>query len=159
MTFTFENFKVTAENKEAYEAFKNYKAENIYLIGGCGRGKSYLAQCLAGNFDTIIRTTPAEINRKMRDTDAQTEIKIIDKLSTISILVIDELGIRKETDYTRSIITEVMDKRYYSDLGMIAISNLGLEDLAELYQDDRIPSRLSAFKLILIKGKDWRCGK
>ncbi len=65
------------------------------------------------------------------------------------LVVFDELGARRATDVQRGILSLAVDKRY--GMPTIYITNLGLEELAKVY-DDRIASRLSVGTVIGFKG-------
>lgn len=65
------------------------------------------------------------------------------------LFVLDEIGLRPPTDMQREVLTTTLAKR--EGLPTILISNLGLEGIAEVY-DDRIASRLSRATIVEFKG-------
>ena len=142
----------TAAAFEAVQAF-NRDTENLYLHGPTGTGKSHLAAVAArksfteSNWSEAVRTvTPMEISREMRScADAAHETEIIRGHINRRVLVIEDIGVAKDTEFLQSVMYEIINGRYQDEVrgGLIVTSNLSLTDLARKLGDDRVPSRLA----------------
>jgi DNA replication protein DnaC len=163
--FTRENFTVTDKNKNAFEscdAFKP-KTDNLYLFGATGTGKSHLAIIAARKFwRGALVVKPSEIFRKIRACDgAEEEVSTIGGYAWQEVLVIDDLGVGKDTEFAVTSMYEIIDRRYQlMSGGLIVATNLSPDELAKKLGDDRIPSRLAQMCrghiFDLGSAKDWR---
>jgi len=150
------------------------KDESLFITGACGSGKTHLAVALMNAWfadglkdveGKLIQTKgqavflPAvelflEIKQSF-DREGESEKTILDKYSDVSLLVIDDLGAEKVSDWSRMVLYLLIDRRYREMKQTIITSNLSQSELASI--DDRIASRLSEMGLVLDLGKkDWR---
>lgn len=140
---------------------------SITLTGSCGTGKTHLAICLmrqiwikAGADQNNLPTYKSypdllsHIKQSWTGNPAD-EYTIINRLSNTPVLVLDDLGVGNHTDWSRSIIYQVIDKRYRDCKQTIITTNLSMTKLSELI-DDRIASRLSDGIIVEMQGEDWR---
>ena len=116
------------------ESWETMQAENIgYLFwGGVGTGKSYLAACIANalmekevavcmtNFATILNDLAASF-------DGRNEY--ISRLCSYPLLILDDFGMERGTEYGLEQVYSVIDSRYRSGKPLIATTNLTLEEL------------------------------
>ncbi len=72
------------------------------------------------------------------------------------IVIVDEIGMRKDTDHSRECLTRLLNTRECKPL--LLISNLSPEEIAAHY-DDRIASRMCSGKVVRVYGDDMRLGK
>ena len=139
--------------------------KSLYIHGPTGTGKTHLATAIAleysKNPQDMIVVKPSFIFRDLRHSkDALEELTTLRYYTTRKILVIDDLGVSKDTDFSFQTLYEIIDGRYmnYSG-GLVVTSNLSLNDLGAKLGDDRIPSRLMQMcKMIKLSGKDHRLG-
>lgn len=160
MKKTIESFKT--ENKKQ-ETCKNICQEfsdiasrektddtfnNIVMFGSVGTGKTHLAVAIVKKcIDNLVPArimTVNEIVSLVRSTwrgGEKTELQIINELSELSVLAIDEIGATLETETEKNIISQIIDKRYSGMKKTIFITNLskkGLEDCLGERSIDRI---------------------
>jgi DNA replication protein DnaC len=116
------------------EHFEELKAENIgYLLwGGVGTGKSYFAGCIANalmeqeisvrmtNFAAVLNDLAATYDRKN---------EYIEKLCRCSLLILDDFGMERGTEYALEQVYNVIDSRYRSGKPLIVTTNLSLDEL------------------------------
>lgn len=89
--------------------------------------------------------------------DAPDEMELIKKYSEIDLLVLDDFGVEKITDWSFQLLYIVINRRYENLKKTIFTSNFNLEQLAEKLGDDRIPSRIQQMcEIIQFNGKDYR---
>ena len=116
------------------ESWETMQAENIgYLFwGGVGTGKSYLAACIANalmekevavcmtNFATILGDLAASFEGRN---------EYISRLCSYPLLILDDFGMERGTEYGLEQVYSVIDSRYRSGKPLIATTNLTLEEL------------------------------
>jgi len=161
--FTFENYIPELENENAFSIVKNFNPDydNLYLWGPCGVGKTHLAcsivrKCVENRKSVIFKKLP-NLLRYLRVKDGDAQDFRIKELAKSDCLVIDELGTGKESEFTLQILQEILDKREFSyKSGMVITTNFSLEQFAKKIGEDAIPSRLSRFKIVEMKGADHR---
>lgn len=135
---------------QAFDATKH----NLYLCGPTGSGKSHLATVAArrsfaragADWANRVRTvTPMGISRMLRACDnASLEDRVLCELADREVLVIEDLGVEKDTEFLLSAVYEVVNGRYQRYAGgLIVTSNLSLGELANKFGDDRVSSRLA----------------
>ena len=87
------------------------------------------------------------------------ESEFIDRLNAASLLIIDDLGTERNTDYALEKVYAVIDSRYRTGKPLILTTNLALKEMKET-QDiryQRIYSRI--FKMcypVMVAGDSWR---
>lgn len=156
-TYRLDTFMPSSVTQSAFDFCKAFDAahDNLYLCGPCGSGKSHLAVGTARRFNgNVWKTT--EISRFLRKQEsANDEETAIASIAKESVLVIDDIGIEKPTEYMIISLQEIFDMRYqYMPGGLIVTSNLSLDGLAARLCDDHIPSRLAGMcKVFNLKGE------
>ena len=161
--YTFGKFKQTEENREAYEAARNFNSQkdNLYLWGPCGTGKSHLsyatAKMYAMNGKSVVISTPLKMVDSFRTKNDMEKESRFQEYTECDLLLIDDLGISKYTDFGLEILCEVLNRRTLQMRnGLMVTSNLSMRDLASK-NDDRLASRLTGLcRIIAIIGTDYR---
>jgi DNA replication protein DnaC len=167
-TFTLERFREDEFNATALAAAKAFdkRKENLYLSGPTGTGKSHLATIAARLHLTekggaVVTTTQMKIARAVRGSErAAKEDEVIERFFLSPVLVIDDLGVAKDTEFSLSVLYEVLHGRYMNRAGgLIVTSNMTLDEIAQKIGDDRLASRLAEMcrgKIYKIAGADRR---
>ena len=130
--------------------WKRVKAENLGLLfwGDVGTGKSYAAACIANALlemrIPVLMTNFSKMLNQMGGLYSEERFSYISSLSGFSLLIIDDLGIERSTDYAKEQVYSIIDERYKSGLPVIVTTNLTIEDLRCPMQlaDARIYSRI-----------------
>ena len=152
--FTLERYT----NKSAIDACKEYPKKSLFIWGAAGTGKTHLATALVRKHNGSV-VKPQTIFRSCRGLkDGEEEQKAINKYVKMPFLVIDDLGIGRDTEFSFSVLYEIIEGRDMSCIaGLIITSNLSMADLSARLGDDRITSRIIGMsKVIELTGKDWR---
>lgn len=71
------------------------------------------------------------------------EVNMIEKYKTCRLLVLDDFGSEKLTEWAYTILYAIISYRYDYMKPTIYTSNFSLDELATKLQDDRIPSRIA----------------
>ncbi len=106
------------------------KAENLGLLlwGDIGTGKSFLAACIANALIDqqvpVLMTNFSKILNQMGEIYAEDRYSYIASFSRFPLLIIDDLGIERNTGYALEQVYAVIDERYKSGLPLIVTTNL-----------------------------------
>lgn len=169
--------------KQALRASQEFKKGNsLFLTGLTGSGKTHLALALMNEWfaESMIDSDrgpfpskgypmflPAvelmlEIKSSWREEEnarAESEKMIMDKYARKPLLVIDDLGAEKISEWSRVVIYLLIDRRYRDCKQTIITSNLSIEELGSQL-DSRIASRISEMGSVLeMEKKDYRVAR
>ena len=138
--WTFENDNgrnpQTGIARRYVEHWEDMRADNIGCLfwGGVGTGKSYLAGCIANalmekeipvhmtNFALILNDLAASFEGRN---------EYISRLCRYPLLILDDFGMERGTEYGLEQVFNVIDSRYRSGKPLIVTTNLTLDDLVE----------------------------
>lgn len=113
--------------------FKDHsKAGTVVVFSGLpGTGKSHLATAIGQEVmksKTVLYTSAIDAVRMIRDTwrrdSAKTESQVLSELSTIDLLILDEVGVQYGTEAEQVSLFDIIDKRYRDLMPMILLTNL-----------------------------------
>jgi len=181
-TFKRSSKEVDAQIESAIEAVTCN--QSVYIHGPVGTGKTHFAVALMyeaarigmraerhqygnGYFITYRRQPKfyeyLDILMKLKstfDTNAESERSYIASVVKAgTLIVIDDIGVEKTTEWTRQSMFYLIDKLYSTCKPFIITSNLSIGDLAQKV-DDRIASRIAQGTLVVkLTGEDYRLNK
>ena len=137
----------------------------IHIVGPSGTGKSHIAQALArcaileGHDALFISQSDLNADLKMAlATDTVCRLK--KKLTSITVLIIDDFGLKPLNEKLEDFIHEVLDHRY-ERLPIIITSNLHFTEWMEAFNNKLLGSAIidrlkgNAYEVIL-DGKSYR---
>lgn len=136
--------------------------KGLLLYGDVGTGKSYAAACIANALvDKGVPCMMTNMPRLVNTLSGMLEGKqgYIDRLNSFALLVIDDLGTERGTDYVSELVYNIIDSRYRAGLPLIVTTNLTLKDMAAEtdVKKQRIYSRLYDMCIpMAVAGKDRR---
>ena len=108
------------------------KNTGLLIWGGVGTGKSFFAGCIANalmeqevpvhmtNFARILN----ELNNSFSGRN-----EVVDRLCRYPLLIIDDFGMERSTDYALEQVYNVIDSRYQSKKPLIITTNLTLDEI------------------------------
>lgn len=134
----------------------------LLLCGQVGTGKSYLAACIAN--ELVNQGTPCLMTNFSRIISRISEKfggdqKYLDDLNRFDLLIIDDLGAERDTEFTWEKVMNVIDARYRAGLPLIITTNLEPKDFTDRgdIRRQRVFSRLKEMCICLeVKGPDRR---
>ena len=108
-------------------------ATGLLLWGDVGTGKSFIAGCIANALldkgVPVIMTNFARLLNKLTDMYAGDRNAYIDSFKRYPLMIIDDLGVERNSEFAREQVFSVIDSRYRCELPMIVTTNLTLEEL------------------------------
>ena len=119
------------------ENWQKVKAENLGLLlwGAVGTGKSFIAACIANALleqgVPVLMTNFSKILNQMGGMYSDDRYQYIASFSHYPLLIIDDLGIERSTEYALEQVYAVIDERYKAGLPVIITTNLTMEELRQ----------------------------
>ncbi|MCD8325701.1 MAG: ATP-binding protein [Lachnospiraceae bacterium] len=164
----FENAADSASIQMAKRYVANWedaKKNNLGLLlwGDVGTGKSFTAACIANALleagVPVLMTNFSKILNQMGGMYSDERYKYIASFSAFELLIIDDLGIERNTEYALEQVYAVIDERYKSGKPLIITTNLTIAQIRDA--DDvahaRIYSRvLELCTPVQVRGADRR---
>lgn len=158
------NAKISDICQRYVENFPKMKAKGkgLMFLGGFGTGKTFLAACIANalldeGFSVLMTSFPRLINTIQGMREGKQEY--IDSLNKYSLLIIDDLGVERQSEYVAELVQNIIDSRYRAGLPVVITTNLSPKDFSET-QDiakSRLYSRISEMCLpLIVNGVDRR---
>ncbi|HEX8845121.1 MAG TPA: ATP-binding protein [Pyrinomonadaceae bacterium] len=143
----------------------------LLLMGACGVGKTHLSvailrslsekgvPCLFYEFGALLK----EIQNSYNAISQTSELKVLAPIFEAEVLVLDELGASKPTDWVRDTMMQIINTRYNDKKLTIFTTNYldGRRSERDETLEDRIGVRLRSrlyemCKTVLIEGEDYR---
>ena len=117
------------------ENWEDMKANSsgLLLWGNVGTGKSFFAGCIANSLlekgVPVLMTNFSRILNTLSGMHFEDRNQFIDSLNRYSLLIIDDLGIERNSEFALEQVFNVIDSRYRSKKPLIVTTNLTLEEL------------------------------
>lgn len=147
LNYKFDNFEPNNSNKKVLDNLKNYseklvnniEKKGIILVGNNGVGKTHLACSIANklieNGIPIIYGTLINLLAELRnsyDTDNNiSEMEIIKLYENVDLLIIDDLGKEKPSEWGLEKLFTIINSRYENNLPVIITTNYNQNTLVE----------------------------
>lgn len=157
--------KRLAERYSFYDFSKmpEQKLNSMYIYGDVGTGKTvasafyfvefvrelYLQQGTFSNLAyhfVVFSKMIDELQRDYKDSE-----NLIQKYSQCDLLVLDEFGAKKLTEYVYDLVYLIVNERYLSCLPTIINSNHTLAEIGQKFVDERIVRRIEEDYLLIEK--------
>lgn len=108
------------------------RGEGMWFLGSPGTGKSHLAylisqQALAAGRSVAIYTGPRlldEIRRTYGDDDSSSTLDLIDRLTTVELLHIEDLAVARPTEWVLEQLYNIINGRYENERSIVFTCDL-----------------------------------
>lgn len=124
--------EVTAACRRYVDHWDEMVAENIGILfyGSVGTGKTFYASCIANAL--LERRVPAAATSFPRLLNllqgAQEKQKLLDSLARYKLLILDDLGVERDSTFGLEQIFNIIDARSHVHLPIIVTTNLPIEE-------------------------------
>lgn len=168
-TRTFDNFDVS-RHEDAYnkclEYVRTYDTADrnvLILCGNVGTGKTHLACAIANAMldegTPVVFSTFGDMLENLKAEFTKNERHYLDDMRLAPMLIIDDIGKERKSDWTESIMYNVLNYRYEAMLPTVMTTNMTIKELGT-YLGDACFSRIcETAQVIKFDGSDYRKGK
>jgi len=121
--------------KNYVESWPEQKAKNhgLLLYGDIGTGKTFCAGCVANALIEkdvpVLMTSFPKILNSLSSFGSDDKNGFIQDMMRYSLLVIDDFGLERNTEYAQEQVYSVIDERYKTKLPLIITTNKSLKEL------------------------------
>ena len=148
----FETFTMRPGSEKAFrfaedyaERFELYGGDSLLIWGVPGNGKSHLAAAICHRLKergkTVVFQTMTELLERIRSTFRQNskehEREIMDALQHCDLLVLDDLGAEKVSDWTLDVLFRIIDGRYRQKKPTMFTTNFSPTELLYRFMPDK----------------------
>ena len=147
LNYKFDNFEVNDCNKKVFNNLKNYseklvnniEKKGLILVGNNGIGKTHLACSIANKFiengipviyGTLINLL-AELRNSYEIDNNISEMEIIKLYENVDLLIIDDLGKEKPSEWGLEKLFTIINSRYENSLPVIITTNYNQNSLVK----------------------------
>lgn len=139
--------KIAHEYVNRWEIFYRRNNIGLYIYGNVGVGKTFYASCIANDIAKVYGSTvkalsiTTALNELYSTSD---KAGYISDLASYDLLILDDFGTERRTDYTTEQIFSIIDERYKTQKPLIVTSNseyASLKDADDIHQQ-RINDRI-----------------
>ncbi|WP_328879142.1 ATP-binding protein [Streptomyces sp. NBC_00299] len=138
------------------------QGRSLLIVGTTGTGKTHQAYgairslLIAGVRLRWKATTAADLYAELRPRPGHDGERELMDLARCPLLIIDDLGAAKNSEWTEEITMRLINRRYNEMLPTLITTNLGMADLRQ-HIGDRVASRLTEMSdKVILDGPDRR---
>jgi len=159
----------TANAVEESGKVEEFASESLFIFGPVGCGKTFkaaeillsaISQCPGLAKDCRFISCPQllhDIRKTYSGPTKSTSTDLVEYYQRIDLLVLDDIGVEKITDWVASTLYLILSHRFEYNKTTIITSNLNLLDLTNRLGDNRLTSRIFGWcRLVEMTGKDRR---
>ena len=163
---TFENFDAS-KDENAYkkclyyaEHYKDSERNCLLLVGGYGTGKTHLAGAIANKLmdngvPVLFDTFSGHLNKLKTEFNGGKSV-YLEQMKTVDMLILDDIGKEKISEWSQSIMFDVINYRYEHLLPIVLTTNFKNDSLKG-YLGGAVWSRLCEMcSGVMTQGKDYR---
>lgn len=139
----FDDSVVVKQNEKAFKIARRYvdkwdealeNNQGLLFWGAPGTGKSHIAACIANELldkgVSVMMTSCIRLTDMILHSD-ESEEDILRRMNMAKLLVLDDIGAERGTEYSMEKMYSIIDSRYRSCLPLIVTTNLSLNDMAK----------------------------
>ena len=125
------------QGSDGRELLEQARQENLGLLfwGKPGNGKTFAAACIANglleqkSMVSVKMVTLGTVLNKLPGLSAQDRDWYLKSLHSCDLLILDDFGMERQTEYGREQVFSIVDGRYLSRKPLIVTTNLSLREL------------------------------
>lgn len=128
---------------------KALNGKGLFIHGGTGAGKSFLLGCIANRLVqtlTVKYMVYADFLDTLRSSfgtrDTGLEQDLVSMVNNVDLLLLDDLGVEKPTEFALKSLAQIIDFRYRNCKPVVVTSNFTLEELKNRTQNDLYGERI-----------------
>lgn len=140
---SFDQYQIIPENRGVLKLARKYvdtfpemekRNQGLLLYGTVGTGKSFTAACIANALldrqISVVMTSFVKVLQDIRGVEDESQYMAI--LNSPRLLIIDDLGAERNTDYALEKVYNVIDSRVRTNKPLILTTNLTLDEMMEV---------------------------
>ncbi len=140
---TFDTLQITQHNQKNLKYCRSYatrfeemmkKCQGLLLWGNVGTGKSYAAAAIANYLLSqkipVVMTSFVKIVEDIQSRKIN-EYDFLENLAYADLVIFDDLGAERRTEFAQEIVYNAIDDRYRRKLPMIVTTNRTFEEMSE----------------------------
>ena len=137
--------KIAHEYVSRWDSFYRAKNLGLYIYGNVGVGKTFYASCIANEIahvygGSVKAVSVAKAVNDMYSTDDKSGF--ISELASVDLLILDDFGAQRRTDYSNEILFLIIDERYKAQKPLILTGNLDYSVIKQKRSRDRVYDRV-----------------
>ena len=135
----------------------------LFFSGGVGRGKTHLSGAIAKyvienyHVPVIFRSYSEMLDKIKQNFDG--DRKEIDRLCDTPLLIIDDLGQEKQTEWNHEVLFRIINSRYETNSPVVVTTNLSVIELRENVGEAVFSRLYEMTDKVKITGRDYRTGR
>lgn len=135
---TFADYEITADNERAVGYAKWFVLQRpergLYMHGGTGTGKTFLAALVAKEFirrgaGVVFGDVPALMEGLKRSFDKGGTEELMRRYTSAELLVLDDMGAGQMTEWNVGVLYQILNLRYNAQRTIVVTSNYAPEML------------------------------
>lgn len=140
---SFQNYEVTKDNERNLKLCRRYvgnfdrmleTSQGLLFWGGVGTGKSHAAACIANALlrqkIPVVMTSFVRLVSMIQN-DELTDTVIINRLNKAKLVIFDDLGAERGSEYAQEKVYSIIDARLQRNLPMILTTNLTINEMKQ----------------------------
>ena len=153
--------QITFNHCRRYAKDFSRKSPSLLFTGGPGLGKTFLSACIARTVAdsgfSVVYDTAGKLFSDFEAVKFSGDRSILtEKYTQCDLLIIDDLGTELTTQFTQSVLYQVINTRLMEDKPVIVSTNLNDEGLRQRYSPAIVSRLLGAYQTCHFIGSDIR---
>ncbi len=137
--------------------------ENLLFFGNSGTGKTFLSNCVAKELldrgHLVVYRTAETLIQDLKHIRFNNNEDLDDLLINCDLLIIDDLGSEQITDFSKTELFNLINRKLLKQKKMLISTNCGLEVILRNYSERMSSRLLGEFTLCKFYGEDIRIGQ
>lgn len=138
-----QNLNITKACQDYVRDFDKFYKDGVGILmyGNVGGGKSYMSACIANALidkgKSVLMNNFSELINILQGT-LEDRQAFINSLNNYSLVVIDDLGIERNTEYMQEQVYNIINTRYKANKPVIVTTNLSMKEMLNPSDEGRL---------------------